>query len=54
MRQAANDAGITAMRLSGPTELHLIAEPEAAALAVMDDNSGHVVEVRFSTSTKVI
>jgi hypothetical protein len=45
MRVAARNAGITADRLGGRTDLQFVAEPEAAALAVVDDNNGHPVEV---------
>nr|POE49742.1 hypothetical protein CFP56_76468 [Quercus suber] len=37
MREAAEKAGILAFRSAGPTVLDLVAEPEAAALAVLDD-----------------
>nr|POE77908.1 hypothetical protein CFP56_09551 [Quercus suber] len=37
MREAAEKAGILSFRSAGPTVLDLVAEPEAAALAVLDD-----------------
>lgn len=40
MRQAAEQAGILKPRTAGPTTLDLVAEPEAAALAVLDDFKG--------------
>jgi len=46
MRQAAATAGILDPRHGGETKLSLCPEPEAAALAVMDDFHGHPVEVR--------
>ncbi len=45
MRQAAHTAGILDHRHGGETKLHLCPEPEAAAVAVMDDTDGHPVEV---------
>lgn len=45
MRQAAYTAGIMDQRHGGETELSLCPEPEAAAIAVMDDFDGHPVEV---------
>jgi len=46
MRQAATMAGILDHRDCGETRLDLCAEPEAAALAVMEDNEGTPVDVR--------
>lgn len=40
MRNAAKMAGILDRRTAGPTELGLVAEPEAAALAVLNDLKG--------------
>lgn len=40
MRQAAGNAGILKPRTAGATTLDLVAEPEAAALAVLDDYKG--------------
>lgn len=37
MRQAATDAGIVSQRLAGGTTLRFVSEPEAAALATLDD-----------------
>ena len=37
MRQAAKDAGITSDRLAGQTTLRFVSEPEAAALATLED-----------------
>lgn len=48
MRQAAATAGILDPRHGGRTILDLYPEPEAAALAVMDDFDGHPVEVCHS------
>ncbi len=45
MRQAAETAGILDNRHAGETILDLCPEPEAAALAVMDDHDGRPVEV---------
>jgi len=45
MRQAATMAGILDHRACGETRLDLCAEPEAAALAVMEDNEGTPVDV---------
>jgi molecular chaperone DnaK (HSP70) len=50
MRQAAATAGILDQRHGGETKLHLCPEPEAAALAVMDDFDGHPVGVCYSIS----
>ncbi|KAK0100415.1 hypothetical protein ONS95_008363 [Cadophora gregata] len=44
MRKAAYAAGIMDPRHGGETELTLCPEPEAAAIAVMDDFDGHPVE----------
>ncbi|KAH6702000.1 hypothetical protein BKA61DRAFT_561267 [Leptodontidium sp. MPI-SDFR-AT-0119] len=44
MRQAAYTAGILDQRHGGETKLTLCPEPEAAAIAVMDDFDGHPVE----------
>lgn len=46
MRQAATMAGILDHRNCGETRLDLCAEPEAAALAVMEDCEGAPVDVR--------
>jgi hypothetical protein len=46
LTQAATIAGIKDARDCGETELKLCAEPEAAALAVMDDGEGAPVDVR--------
>lgn len=45
LRQAAIAAGILDRRHGGETKLNSCAEPEAAALAVMDDDDGAVVKV---------
>lgn len=47
MRQVAVTAGIMDPRQGGETKLDLCAEPEAAAIAVMDDTDGQPVAVRF-------
>jgi molecular chaperone DnaK (HSP70) len=48
MKAAAETAGILDPRIGAePTKLHLCAEPEAAALAVMHDANGQPVEVRM-------
>jgi hypothetical protein len=44
--QAATMAGIKDLRTCGETDLQLCAEPEAAALAVMEDSEGAPVDVR--------
>ncbi|KAF2102979.1 hypothetical protein NA57DRAFT_71960 [Rhizodiscina lignyota] len=44
MKQAATAAGILDRRHGGMTRLELCPEPEAAALAVMDDSKGHLVD----------
>ena len=41
MRRAAEQAGIADFRRAGPTTLHLVSEPEAAALATYEDAGGH-------------
>jgi len=45
MYQAASQAGITARRHGGETKLDFYPEPEAAALAIMQDARGQVVDV---------
>jgi len=45
MFQAASEAGITARRHGGETKLDFYSEPEAAALAIMQDARGHAVDV---------
>lgn len=40
MLVAAKKAGILSRRAAGPTQLNLVAEPEAAALAVLNDFKG--------------
>lgn len=45
LKQAATLAGIKDLRPGGETKFDLCPEPEAAALAVMDDFGGHPVEV---------
>jgi molecular chaperone DnaK (HSP70) len=47
LKQAATIAGIKAPRSCGETKLDLCPEPEAAALAVMDDYDGHPVDVSY-------
>lgn len=48
LTQAATMAGIKDARGCGETELKLCAEPEAAALAIMDDGEGAPVDVSTS------
>jgi hypothetical protein len=45
MQTAAHSAGILDQRHAGKTEFHLCPEPEAGALAVMEDYDGHPVQV---------
>lgn len=52
MRQAVKVAGILEHRHAGETTLSLVAEPEAAAMAVLDDFRGRKdVEVGLKIST---
>ena len=53
MREAAERAGITKRRTAGPTTLELVAEPEAAALAVLDDFKGRP-DVQVSHRRRII
>lgn len=49
MRQAARMAGILEHRTAGETTVELVAEPEAAAMAVLDDFQKRPdIQVRFA------